>query len=346
MRNQSALCHAALYPPHLRLSSKDGLNRRDFLKVTGSLGASLGLAPGVFSQENKPTLEGSLSYRFVNKTNGKFTDDQCFWSLNHGREWHSFAKEPTVPCPRGNGRVYFRLGAAPRNLDDFEAYWDFIEYAYGGGTWNGNTTQVDAFCIPLTIELGNRRVGISEPRSKLFEAFRKESPREFKACVKGDYWILSPCRAGFGKNGPNGRYFDEYVDEVWDLYAQEKKNLSGNWIGKVVDGALTFTPVNGGQPFHCARKPNTQEIFLGTGVLGSNPQFCAAINRHVLADPADWKTPARFYQAEPCNWYSKFLHEHALDRKCYGFCYDDVSEQAAFFSGKGDNLIVTLYWDS
>jgi len=80
-------------------------------------------------------------------------------------------------------------------------------------------------------------------------------------------------------------------------------------------------------------------------VLGSNPPFCAAINRHVLADPADRKDPARFYQSEPCNWYSKFLHQHAISRKCYGFCYDDVSEQASFFSGKGDTLIVTLYWD-
>ncbi len=35
----------------------------------------------------------------------------------------------------------------------------------------------------------------------------------------------------------------------------------------------------------------------------------------------------------------------SLDHKAYGFCYDDVSEQAAFFSGKGQNLIVTLYWD-
>ena len=34
-----------------------------------------------------------------------------------------------------------------------------------------------------------------------------------------------------------------------------------------------------------------------------------------------------------------------INRKCYGFCYDDVSEQAAFFSGKGDKLIVTLHWD-
>jgi hypothetical protein len=251
-----------------------------------------------------------------------------------------------APCPAGNGRLYFRLGAAPKNFDDREAYWDFIEYAYDKGVWHGNTTQVDAFCIPLTIELGDKKVGVVESRRKLFEAFRDEAPREFKACVKGDYWILSPCRAGFDKDGANGKYFDKYIDEVWDTYAQEKKTPSGKWTGAVVNGALTFTPTDGGKPLRCDRKPTTQEAFLGTGVLGSNPQFCAAINRHVLADPADWRNPAAFYKAEPCNWYAKFLHEHSIDHKAYGFCYDDFAEQAAYFSGPGRELVVTIYWVS
>jgi hypothetical protein len=250
-----------------------------------------------------------------------------------------------VRCPRGNGRVYFRLGAALKNFDDREAYWDFIEYAFDKGTWHGNTTQVDAFCIPMTIELGNKKVGIAEWRRKLFEACRKEAPKEFQACVKGDYWLLSPCRAGFGKDGPYGKYFDKYIDQVWATYAQEKKTPSGQWIGKVVDGALTFTPTDGGKPIRCAAKPSTQDAFLGTGVLAANPQFCAAINRHVLADPADWNKPAKFYQAEPCNWYSTFFHDHSIDHKAYGFCYDDAGDQAAFFSGQGQYLVVTITWD-
>jgi hypothetical protein len=295
-------------------------------------------------QEPRPA-EG-LVYRFVNKTGGRFADEQCYWSLDGGKEWHPFAKEPTAPCPRGNGRVYLRLGAAPRNFDDREAYWDFIEYAYDGGTWHGNTTQVDAFCIPLTVELGDRRVGITGSRRKLFDTFRDQAPREFAACVKGNWWILSPCRAGFGAGGPNGTYFDRYIDEVWDAYATRKMTPSGKWVGEVIDGALTFTPVGGGKPLRCGRKPTTQDAFLGTGVLAANPKFCAAINRHVLADPADWGDPAAFYRAEPCNWYARFFHEHGLGHKAYGFCYDDVADQAAFFSGKGREVVVTLYWDS
>jgi hypothetical protein len=304
------------------------------------------LTQSVNGRAQEPKRADGMHYQFVNKTNGKFTDDMCFWSLNGGRDWHSFAKEPSVRCPKGNGRVYFRVGAAPKNFDDREAYWDFIEYAYDKGNWDGNTTQVDAFCIPITIELGKKKAGITESRRELFETFRKDAPAEFKASVKGEYWILSPCRAGFHKEGPHGKYFDKYIDEVWSTYSQEKKTPSGKWIGKVVNGALTFTPVDGGKAIRCERKPTTQEVLLGTGVLGANPQFCAAINRHVLADPADWGNPAAFYKAEPCNWYSKFFHEHSIDHKSYGFCYDEAGDQAAFFSGQGERLIVTLYWDS
>ena len=322
------------------------VSRRSLLKNAISVGSGiLLLQTGASSAQSARRVEG-LTYRFVNRTGSAFGDDQCYWSLNAGRDWHSFAKEPAVACPVGNGRVYFRLGAAPKNLDDRRAYWDFIEYAYGGGTWNGNTTQVDAFCIPLTIQLGRNRLGIVESRHKLFETFREKAAKEFHACAKGDFFILSPCRAGFGKDGPNSKYFDKYVEAVWRKYAKAQETPSGRWTGKVVDGALIFTPMDGGKPLRCDRKPTTQDVFLGTGVLGSNPQFCAAINRHVLADPADWRTPAKFYQAEPCNWYAKFFHEHSLSHKAYGFCYDDVSEQAAFFSGKGQNLIVTLYWDA
>ncbi|HEV3145313.1 MAG TPA: beta-1,3-glucanase family protein, partial [Gemmataceae bacterium] len=139
--------------------------------------------------------------------------------------------------------------------------------------------------------------------------------------------------------------FDKYIDDVWEHYSIDKKTPSGKWIGKVTDGALTFTPVGGGKPIKCERKPTTQEAFLGSGVLATNPQFCAAINRHLLADPADWNNPEAFYKAEPCNWYAKFFHEHGIDKKAYGFCYDDVTEQAAFYSGKGKEVIITLHWD-
>ena len=314
-------------------------------RLLAAVAAVLLLAPRAFSQAASGHEE--LVYRLVNQTQGRFSDAECFWSLNGGKEWHSFAAEPVVTCPRGNGRLYFCVGSPPESLRKPEAYWDFIEFASENGeTWHGNTTQVDAFCLPITIEMSGKRVGITEARAELFETFRREAPEPFKACVRGDYRIVSPCAADFGQNGPHADYFDAYLDEVWAMYAEEKKTPSGKWVGRVVDGALTFTPVAGGRAFTCRAKPSTQDAFKGTGVLATNPRFCAAINRHVLADPADWDNPDAFYRSEPCNWYAKFLHQHSIDHKAYGFCYDDDAGQAAFFSAKGREVIVTLHWTS
>jgi hypothetical protein len=324
-----------------------GCSRRRLLQAAGAVGAGLALAPLAFGQAKKAKKAAVTDgfYKLVNKTNGRWKDEEIFWSIDYGKSWHSMDAEPSAPCG-GNGRIYFSMGKHPKNFDDWGAYWDFVEYNHGAGSWAGNTTQVDAFCLPLTLEMGGHIVGIKEPRSKLFATFLKECPREFQGCVKGDFWIVSPARAGFRKGGPHGNYFDKYVDEVWAMYEKESPTPSGKFTGKVVGGALIYTPVGGGEKtYACSKKPSTQEILLGEGTLGRNPNFCGALNRHVAEDPAYFRDKSKFYQKEPCNWYSKFLHEHAIDHKAYGFCYDDASEQAAYFAAKGDSLTVTFYWD-
>lgn len=297
------------------------------------------------AQESKPP-SGGLRYRLVNQT-GRFADRECYWSLDHGRSWRSIQEEPNPLCPKGNGRLYLALGAIPVNFDDRETIWDFIEYAGDGqNSWHGNTTQVDAFCIPITIEMAGRKAGIEMPKSLIVNQFRKTAMAEFQNCLKGD-WILSPCRSGFGNQGPYAHYFDDYINDVWAMYANERKTPSGLWIGKVEGQSLIFRPAGGtGETLVCTARPSTQDAFMGTGVLAQNPRFCAAINRHVLADPADWNRPEKYYAAAPFNFYSKFMHDMALNHKAYGFCYDDVADQSSFFSAIGTEVVVTLYWEA
>ena len=317
------------------------------LMATALLGAALALSPFA-----SPTASGQAgtapavepgTVKMLNKTNGRWKDSEIFWSLDGGKSWHALDKEPTAKANKG-GRMYFYMGKQPANFDDWGTYWDFIEYNQGAGQWHVNTTQVDAFCLPIVIEAGGKSAGIKADRSKMFADFAKNCPPEFKGCVKGDFWIVSPAKAGFDGAGPHKDYFQKYIDEVWDMYKTEKPTPSGKFTGKVTDGALTFTAVGGGPSYTCKAKPNTQNLLLGEG-SGNNPNFCAAFNRHVAADPADWRDSKKFYQDLPCNWYSKFLHEHTVDGKCYGFCYDDASEQASFFSAKDDALTVSFYWD-
>jgi hypothetical protein len=288
-----------------------------------------------------------LPIRLVNRT-GTFRDTDCYWSLDDGKQWHSFADEPSMVRPRSSGRMYFRIGTAPRNFEDREAHWDYIKYGtWDPRSWECSTSQVEGFCIPMTVEMGTKKVGIDESRRTLFDKFRLEAPEVFKACVLQDKWIVAPAYLpSFKEGGASGKYFDAYIDEVWAKYASEQKTPSGKWIGKVTDGALTFTPVMGsGEPLTCPRKPTTQEVLLGKNIMANNRAFCAAINRHVLADPADWENPAAYYQAEPCNWYAKFFHEHSIGRKAFAFRHDDIAQQAAYFSGKGNEVVITLYWE-
>ena len=310
------------------------------------LGAALWLAPRPGCAQAPAPAGTNLHYRVVNAT-GRFADRDCFWSLDAGAHWHSLADEPRVDCPRGNGRLYFRLGPAPRDFADRDALWGFIEYASENNTtWHGNTTQVDAFCLPITIAMDGHRVGLAGGRAALFADFRRRAPGPFQSCLRGDQWIVAPGAAAFAADQPAAHYFDNYINSVWAKYAAGGLTPSGKWRGSVdAQGALTFRPVQSGPTYVCAAKPSTQDAFLGTGVLATNAPFCAAINRHVLDDPDNWARPAAFYQADPCNWYAKILHEHTLDHHAYGFCYDDVAEQAAFFSGHGSEVLVTLHWD-
>ena len=169
-----------------------------------------------------------------------------------------------------------------------------------------------------------RKIGITESRSALFEAAKKELPKEFQSCIKGTQRIVSPCRADFDKGKPYAKYFDQYIDEVWGKYASEK--TENGWTKKVVGTALTFTGPKGEKEV-CPRKPTTREAFLGQGIMSGLPKFCAAINRHVLGEPEYWKDPSKYYLAAPANYYAKFLHDHSINHKSYGFCYDDVNGQ-------------------
>jgi len=310
------------------------------------------VAQAMFAQEQKQPSVSATNvnfYKFVNATR-KFTDEQISWSFSERGPYTTFAQAKNAPPKMGGGgRMYFKIEAPGEVGGKAQVYKDFIEFTHNGSGWYGNTTQVDEFVIPLTIELflangTSQKCGIIESRAALFEAFRRDAPREFQSCVKGSERIVSPCRADFRKGMANGNYFEKYIDEVWAMYATEK-TTPGGWAGKVVDGSLIFSKA-GKKDYVLHKKPTTQDVFLGQNELGKSPDFCSAINRHVLADPGDWRDAATYYKAEPYNFYARFFHDHSIRHLAYGFCYDDFNQQAAYFAGRNPTkLVVTIYWD-
>ncbi|RJQ84693.1 glycoside hydrolase family 64 protein [Amycolatopsis panacis] len=247
-----------------------------------------------------PPAQNVLTVKVLNRTNGKYPDDQVYWSFNG--QTHSIAEQPTVDMgANSSGRMNFFLGSPEGK------YTDFIEFTVGDHVFNGNTTRVDAFGLKLAMRLHSRdgfdtQVGddyetFQEDRAATFARFQSEVPDEFKGLAQGQDRILAPGKSpDFQPGGKNENYFTDYarsagVDET------------------------------------------TGNIAACAGSLAEAADKCAALNRHTADLPAgQQQDPARFYQAAPANYYAKFWHDHGIDNRAYGFPYDDAAGQSSFVS--------------
>ncbi|WTR19213.1 glycoside hydrolase family 64 protein [Streptomyces sp. NBC_00138] len=199
--------------------------------------------------------------------------------------------------------MYFYLGS-PNSQ-----YYDFIEFTIGANVFNGNTTRVDAWGLPLAIrlhshdgseiQLGDSQDLFSQSRDATFQQFQNAVPQQFKvlAQTQAPYRIIAPgSDPSFRAGGVNANYFTAYANSVG------------------------------------VNEP-TSNIFGCAGSLGGNPDMCAALNRHTATLPtAQQQDPTKFYSGDPANWYAKFWHDHAINHLAYGFPYDDVAGQAAYAS--------------
>ncbi|WP_416763048.1 glycoside hydrolase family 64 protein [Roseateles sp. So40a] len=213
---------------------------------------------------------------------------------------------------------------------------------------------------------------LTESRDTLFTRFQQEVPVEFRSLAEPNFpavpprtRILAPAHFTFRPGDVNGAYLDGYIGEMWNRFKSQDlvftlENL-GTFRGRV-DASTNRFVFTGGRfngTYYINGQPNTAEVFLGAGKLddprkpdGSfqvdvpngdpaksiqlqiQAQVCAALNRHVLANPADWYRPAAFYPAGTrANWFAKFWHDHAIKGTegnangvglAYGFAYDDV----------------------
>jgi hypothetical protein len=238
-----------------------------------------------------------------------------FWTFNGVT--HSIAEQPFLDMPANSaGRMNFFLGA-PNSQ-----YFDFIEFTVGPAVFNGNTTRVDAFGLKLAmrlhardgfdVEVGEDRTTFAEDRAVTFQKFANEVPAEFDVLTQsaGQARIIAPgSHPNFRAGGVNANYFTAYANSVG------------------VNAA-------------------TSDIFGCAASLASNPDMCAALNRHTAHLPqAQWGDPTRYYSAAPANYYAKFWHDHALSRLAYGFPYDDVAGQSSFIShGNPQWLLVAVGW--
>ncbi len=240
-------------------------------------------------------------------------------------------------------------GPNPQNQTDpnVNVKFDWIEFDNGGDSLFINTTQVDEFGIPLVEDVygQNRtthmRTGLTLTSAEIFAAYAREVSSPFQQ-PNSTIRIMAPAKGSFDAGQPNGHYFDDYVDQMWQLYTNQDLvlNLFGNrrFVGRVSGNQMVFTEVNlnnggfvGGT--FVVDKPSTQDVLLGAGTLATGDattkqieaQMCAALNRHVMEDVTKWPVPTAWWGPSPTNEYARFFHDHSVSGLAYGFAYDDVS---------------------
>ena len=294
--------------------------------------------------------------------------------------YHTLAESDHVYAPTiRSGRMYLSYGkpvyvkfvgstgyAGPdlNNPGDVNAntLFEFAEFTIEGKHYWGNTTRVDYFCFPMVTRLiggslyggYDNVVGDVGTRDEIFNAFKKEVPNEYKSLVRDDR-IIAPCKSTFNVGKINGNYFDNYINEFWNKYANEDLRFSsesGRFVGRVVGNQMRFTR-EGDSTVYYVDKPNTQEVLEGKGAFDRGngvekaieAQLCAAFNRGVATEPENWYTPSKYYKNSVSNFYAGFFHEHSVLGKAYGFCYDDVNDQSTLLQyDKADALVIDLKW--
>ena len=276
--------------------------------TTGSGGSGPGGFPSTFwgNTSSIPSVSGAIEFDFLNATNGQYPDSEVYWSVNGVTE--SIAQSPyytmtsCVAC-----RINFYLGSPTSQ------YTDFIELNSSGTTINLDTSRVEAWGLPLAVNLQNSDgtssvIGddyqiFSESRSDVFTQFEDSVPSAFQqlATVDAPYSIIAPgSDAAFQPGGADADYMVSYAASV---------------------GATETTQ----EVFGCAGG--------GSPDLASDPTLCAALNRGVAQDSATVQdTPADYYQTAPFNYYSWFWHSVAVNGLQYGFPYDDVDGQSSDIS--------------
>jgi hypothetical protein len=278
---------------------------------------------------DKSTYPTDGQYIILNRTNGAFPDSMIYWSIQQNGTKVQLSKQRTVKIPNGGGRFY--IWVAPKDSVDGgknARFYDFVEVNWDGSTWNGNTTRVDGFRLPITYMVhrstGNDTVMgdayelFFQSRKSKFDEYVNEVPKEFIGLAtqsSAHIWAphMSPINY-FNTGGPYVDYFKAYQDSV-----------------KAFNAATNPAP---------GATVSTWNIFAcAGGGIGGSPDYSAAVNRHIGTRPpganfVNWRTndTAYYYKAAPCNYFSKWCHRRSINNFCYGFPYDDVGGHASFMN--------------
>ncbi len=289
------------------------------------------------------TYPKTFQYIILNRTNGAFPDTKIYWSHEQGGAKVQLSQQSVRPIV--SERFYLYVDPTDSN----SRYFDFLEVNAGGGSWNGNSTRVDGWRLPIAFRL-HTSTGIDtvmgddyelfyQTRQSKFDEYKNEVPKEFTGLATHDFaniWAPHVCPVNyFNTGGPYVDYFTRYQDSASVHYVKNP--------GWAADPGAYPTVPTAWDIFACAG-PNPS--------MGASPDWSAAINRHVATLPqgveyANWRTndTAAYYQDAPCNYFSKWCHRRSINNYCYGFPYDDDGGHQSFMGiGNVQWIAVAIGW--
>jgi len=277
----------------------------------------------------------------------------------------------TMPPSLMGGRVYVSLGAPLYLIGASDAsgittpdvtnpsdpnsqtYWDYYEYTYvlGQAGFGGDTSQVDAFAIPINVTVQqastsfSASTGFTASRAAIYNQFLASSDPNYQNLAT-TYRILSPRSSAAFQASTESDAMAAYIASTWQWYAANPFTLTvagQTYAGGVQsDGLLHFSYQGTGA--YTLQQPAPSDVWQCAGALAAGntielalgAQFCAAFNRGVAQNTALWGTSSAFYPAAAPgaaqNLYAAYLHSDALNGLTYSFPYDDVDNQSSLIT--------------
>ncbi|HEY5821704.1 MAG TPA: beta-1,3-glucanase family protein [Propionibacteriaceae bacterium] len=244
---------------------------------------------------------------------------------------------------------------APWNKTDKNSdnLFDWSEFTFNtAGLWL-NSSQVDQFAVPHEVNVTGgdgafAKTGNVVPggREKVIAQVKATPGYEKTVMTGGDgkvLRVLAPGKAT-GAGLMSATYLDDYIDQAWSAYATRKLTVvpfeyspEKKFYGTTSGDTMSFTDTTGRQVAQF-EKPTTSDVWDCDGNLAApNDQtvgpiartLCAALHRGTLGDSTTEPVSdvSTFYQQPATNHFSAIVHANMVDKKAYGFAFDDVTHQ-------------------
>ncbi|KAI0116183.1 glycoside hydrolase family 64 protein [Hypoxylon sp. NC0597] len=278
--------------------------------------------------------------------------------ISSGRIWVAEGNLQFFTVVDGNGKAQLVEPAAANPNDPSSAVnWGFVELTNTeeGGIY-ANISFVDfvGLVMGMTLTLGSgetqtvkglQQNAVSAICQELKQQASADGQPWDKLCVTDSAGnplrILSPNIYASIDPTAFSSYYDSYIDQVWEKYANEDLTIdtqaaAGKVACRTSGNQLTCDGDNRGYP-----KPTVIDIWgCNSGpfsIQGTDndvhravvPRLCAAFYRTtLLIDGGNVQPgPSRdsYYTNSPTSHYSRIVHKYETDGKGYAFSYDDVN---------------------